>query len=56
MIGRTIEANDLEYLRNMVLQKSDLIPQLRTGECIINGVTLRQPLKASLRGRYSINI
>ena len=56
MIGRTTEANDLEDLRNMALQKSDIISELRTGECIINGVTLRQPLKASLRGRYSINI
>jgi len=56
MIGRTIEANDLEYLRNMVLQKSDLIPQLRTGDCIVNRIILRQPLKASFRGRYSINI
>jgi DNA helicase HerA-like ATPase len=53
IVGRTTDANDMEYLRNMVVDKSALLPQLRTGEFIVNGFNVRNPIKVILRERYS---
>jgi DNA helicase HerA-like ATPase len=53
MIGRTTDANDLEYLRNMVVEKATQLPQLRTGEFILNGLNFRNPTKTTVRERYS---
>lgn len=55
-MGRTTDVNDLKYLGNMATEKSFLLPQLRTGEWIVNGITLRQPTRVFVRGRYSFAI
>jgi hypothetical protein len=55
-VGRTTDAGDLEYLRNMTGEKCALLPQLTTGEWIANGITLTRPTKVFVRARYSSNI
>jgi hypothetical protein len=45
MIGRTINQQDLLCLANMALDKTDILPKLRKGEWIINGITLQGPRK-----------
>ena len=55
-MGRTTDAGDLEYLRNMAGEKSSLLPQLRTGEWIVNGITLKRPTKVFVRDRYSLDV
>jgi DNA helicase HerA-like ATPase len=53
LIGRTTDSNDLEYLRNMVVEKADQLPKLREGEFIISGLQIRSPTKVTIRERYS---
>jgi DNA helicase HerA-like ATPase len=55
IVGRTTDANDSECLKNMVTEKSVLLPKLRTGEWIVNGITLRWPTLVTLRDRYSLS-
>jgi hypothetical protein len=54
MMGRTTDARDLEYLRNMAMEKVAVLPKLTTGEWIINGITMRRPTKVLARDRYSV--
>jgi hypothetical protein len=55
IMGRTIDVQDLQSLTHMALDKSILLPQLKTGEWIINGLHLHQPTKIHIRNRYTIN-
>src|SRR3989304_1302490 len=43
IIGRTTDKDDLDYLKNMAMEKTALLPQLRQGEWIINSTTTTQP-------------
>ena len=54
LIGRTIDTEDLEYLKNMAGDKYALLPQLTRGEWIANGITLIRPTGVHVRERYSL--
>ena len=56
LIGRTTDAGDLEYFRNVAGEKCVLLPQLTTGEWIVNGIDLRRPAKVFVRDRYSLSV
>jgi DNA helicase HerA-like ATPase len=56
MMGRTTDAEDLEHLRNMAGEKCALLPQLTTGEWIVNGINLVKPTKVFVRDRYSLTV
>jgi hypothetical protein len=43
IIGRTTDKDDIEYLKNMTLEKTPLLPKLKQGEWIINGINTREP-------------
>jgi len=52
-LGRTTNTGDLERLKNMALEKAADLPKLAKGEWIVNGITMRRPLKVLIRERYS---
>jgi DNA helicase HerA-like ATPase len=54
LLGKTTDRDDLEYLKNMALEKSDLLPKLKPGEWIINGMSQKQPTKVFARQRHSL--
>ena len=53
IMGRTTDQHDLSCLANMALDKTNLLPRLRTGEWIINGITMKEPTKVLMREQYS---
>lgn len=53
ILGRTTNTGDLERLKNMALEKAVDLPKLAKGEWIVNGITMRRPLKVLMRERYS---
>ena len=55
IMGRTVDVQDLQALTHMALDKSILLPQLRTGEWVINGLYLHQPIQIHVRNRYTLN-
>jgi DNA helicase HerA-like ATPase len=55
LVGRTVYSEQLGRLGSIAMENSVLLPQLRTGEWIINGITLRNPTKVYVRDRYSIS-
>ncbi|UCH01723.1 MAG: ATP-binding protein [Candidatus Bathyarchaeota archaeon] len=53
IMGRTIDAQDIEYLKNIAIDKSPFLTLLKPGEWIVNGVNLNRPMKILVRDRYS---
>jgi DNA helicase HerA-like ATPase len=43
IMGRVTDKDDLEYLKNMAMEKTALLPQLKQGEWIINSINTTQP-------------
>ena len=43
IIGRTIDKDDIELLKNMALEKTTHLPKLRQGEWIVTGINIREP-------------
>ncbi len=56
LMGSMLDAGDLEALGTMAGEKSALFPRLKTGEWIINGISLGRPTKVLARERYSQSI
>jgi len=56
LMGRTTGAGNLEYLRNMVGEKSVLLPQLTAEEWIVNGTGMMRATKVFVRDRYSVSV
>jgi DNA helicase HerA-like ATPase len=56
LMGRTTDTGDLEYLRNMAGEKCIVLPQLTTGEWVVNGITLTRPTRLFVRERYSLTV
>jgi hypothetical protein len=56
LLGKTTDRDDLEYLKNMALEKSDLLPKLKSGEWIINGMSQKRPTKVFARQRHSLPV
>jgi hypothetical protein len=56
ILGRTTGGRDLECLQNLAGENASLLPQLRTGEWIVNGMTLVQPARLLVRDRYSLRV
>ena len=54
-MGRTTTGADLECLRNFTEENVQFLSKLRTGEYIVNGMTLIQPTKITIRDRYSLS-
>ncbi len=54
-MGRTTTGADLECLRNFMEENVQFLSKLRTGEYIVNGMTLIQPTKINIRDRYSLS-
>jgi hypothetical protein len=54
-MGRTTTGTDLECLRNFTEENVQSLSQLRTGEWIVNGMTLFQPTRIFVRDRYSLS-
>jgi DNA helicase HerA-like ATPase len=55
-IGRMLDAGDLKSLGSVAGDKSAVLPKLKTGEWIINGISLGRPTKVLSRERYSLSI
>jgi DNA helicase HerA-like ATPase len=55
LMGRMTDTEDLDRLRTVAGEKSALLPNLRTGEWIVNGGAIRRPVKVSVRDRYSLS-
>jgi DNA helicase HerA-like ATPase len=53
-MGRTTTGTDLECLRNFTEENVQFLSKLRTGEYIVNGMTLIQPTRMFVRDRYSL--
>jgi DNA helicase HerA-like ATPase len=51
IMGRTTDKDDLEYLKNMAMEKAALLPQLKQGEWIINSLTTTQPTQIRVEQR-----
>jgi DNA helicase HerA-like ATPase len=49
IIGRTTDKDDIEYLKNMAMEKATLLPQLKQGEWIINSLTTTQPTQIRVK-------
>ena len=49
IIGRTTDKDDIDYLKNMTLEKTPHLPKLKQGEWIINGINKRGPTEISTR-------
>jgi DNA helicase HerA-like ATPase len=47
--GRTTDKDDIEYLKNMTLEKTSRLPKLKQGEWIINGINSREPTEIITR-------
>jgi DNA helicase HerA-like ATPase len=43
IIGRTTDKDDIDYLRNMTLDKTPYLPKLQQGEWIVNDINKREP-------------
>lgn len=56
ILGRTVDLEDLEYLKNMTLEASHFLPRLAVGEWIVNGITARGPERVLIRERYSVGV
>jgi hypothetical protein len=55
IIGRTTDKDDIEYLKNMTLEKTPHLPKLKQGEWIINGINTRQPTELITRKLNNTN-
>jgi len=53
IIGKTIDPQDLAYLKNMISGCDEQLPSLGVGEWIINGLNIIRPTKIHVRERYS---
>ena len=53
LMGRTTDAGDLDRLKGMAGEDVGLLPKLRPGEWIVNGIELARPTKVFIRERYS---
>jgi len=51
IMGRTTDKDDLDYLKNMAMEKAALLPQLKQGEWIINSTTTTQPTQIRVKQR-----
>lgn len=51
--GRTIEPEDVDFLKNMLNGSADQVSSLRAGEWVINGINVARPTKFYARERYS---
>ena len=49
IMGRTTDKDDLDYLKNMAMEKAALLPQLKQGEWIINSTTTTRPTQVHAR-------
>jgi DNA helicase HerA-like ATPase len=49
IIGRTTDKDDIDYLKNMTLEKTPHLPKLKQGEWIINGINTREPTEIITR-------
>jgi DNA helicase HerA-like ATPase len=49
IMGRVTDKDDLEYLKNMAMEKAILLPQLKQGEWIINSLTTMQPAQIHMK-------
>jgi len=49
IIGRTTDKDDIEYLKNMTLEKTPHLPKLKQGEWIVNGINTREPTEIITR-------
>jgi hypothetical protein len=56
LLGKTTDRDDLETLKNVALEKSGLLPKLKPGEWIINGMSQKQPTKVFARQRHSLPV
>jgi DNA helicase HerA-like ATPase len=54
VMGRMMDAEDLELLKGVAGDDSAVLSKLRTGEWIVNGVGLMRPQKVLVRERYSV--
>lgn len=54
IMGRIVDSKDLQCLKYMAQEKVDILPNLRVGEWLINGVALLQPTEIRIRERYSM--
>jgi len=55
IMGRMTDNEDLDRLKTAAREKSALLPNLRTGEWIVNWVAVGRPVKVSVRDRYSLS-
>lgn len=55
MIGRMTDTEDLASLETVAREKSALLPNMRTGEWILNWVAAARPVKVTVRDRYSVS-
>jgi DNA helicase HerA-like ATPase len=53
IIGKTIDPQDLAYLKNMISGCDEQLPSLGVGEWVINGLNIIRPTKIHVRERYS---
>jgi DNA helicase HerA-like ATPase len=56
LMGRMLDEGDVACLRSVAGDKSVLLSRLRTGEWIVNGISLGRPTKVLARERYSLSI
>jgi DNA helicase HerA-like ATPase len=49
IIGRTTDKDDIEYLKNMALEKTPRLPKLKQGEWIVNSINTREPTEITTR-------
>jgi DNA helicase HerA-like ATPase len=49
IIGKTTDRSDVDYLTNVTIAGSGMLPNLVTGEWIVTGVNLSRPLKVQTR-------
>ena len=56
IMGRTVDSQSLNYLKNVARKTTATLPNLKRGEWIINGITMRQPTKVILRDRFFLHI
>jgi DNA helicase HerA-like ATPase len=49
IMGRTTDKDDLDYFKNMAMEKTALLPQLKQGEWIINSITTTRPIQVRVK-------
>lgn len=53
MVGRTVDAEDLAFLKNATEGSDEQLSNLHLGEWIVNGLNVARPLKIHVRDRFS---